>query len=540
MQTSATYNQPRLTVLHGKFAAYLAWSQPFIHHLIVGLERTVDNVVICNRTENLDRFPLPRIQRIDRRYLTEPTRAVVAANHLRLTYHPDVMHAHFGWSGIRMLLLKQLLRLPLVTTFGGRDVAVQMHVPEFQEVYRPLFAASEQLVCVSHDLKRQLLDFGAPPERVCVIHRGTNLHDFAFVDRSLRTEDASVQLLMVGRLVEKKGHRYALEALRALIDEGLKLHLTIVGEGEEYAGLRRLRRDLNLRDHVTLVPPTNHEGVRGYMRDADIFLHCSVTGQDGDTEGIPNVVVEAAAMGLPVIGTEHGGIVEPVRHGETGLLVKERDVAGLVQALRQLARERPLRLEMGRGGHRFMSSDFDLDKQIRSYREIYTVLVHNYREYPERRSQSWLPEAFDKKIDRALRASSNAVEFSVSELFEELTAPSDLSTLAMPKKSGRWARFYEIKRYIPHRIKFPIKMALRELLVSLLRFRSRWEGVEAIDPKEDLDDLVLRYFREGGDIETLLSDYDFHSMPRAKLFLSRALRNHFGLASDDDAQTSGT
>ena len=97
----------RLTVLQAKFGAWLAWSQPFIHELVRGVGRSVDNVVVCNRTENLDRFAVPRLVRLPVRYVTEPRLALLAAAHLRRTYRPDAIHAHFGWSGLRMLLQQQ-------------------------------------------------------------------------------------------------------------------------------------------------------------------------------------------------------------------------------------------------------------------------------------------------------------------------------------------------------------------------------------------------------------------------------------------------
>jgi hypothetical protein len=119
----------RLTVLQCKFSAYLSWSQPFIHNLVTGVGRYVDNVVVCNRTENLDRFRVPQVVRFPVRYTTEPRLALLAAAHLERAHRPDLIHAHFGWSGLRMLLMKQYLRIPLVVTFGGRDLGVQMRMP---------------------------------------------------------------------------------------------------------------------------------------------------------------------------------------------------------------------------------------------------------------------------------------------------------------------------------------------------------------------------------------------------------------------------
>ena len=124
----------QLTVLQAKFSAYLSWSQPFLHSLISRLDDHVRNVIVCNRTENLNRFPVNHVERLPTRYLVEPRLGVLAASYLRRTWQPDVMHAHFGWSGLRLILMKQILRIPLVVTFGGRDVGLQMNLPDFDRL----------------------------------------------------------------------------------------------------------------------------------------------------------------------------------------------------------------------------------------------------------------------------------------------------------------------------------------------------------------------------------------------------------------------
>ena len=256
----------RLTVLQGKFAAYLSWSQPFIHQLISALGEHVTNVVVCNRAENLDRFPTENIVRFKTRYLVNPTFSMLASSYLLKAWKPQVMHAHFGWSGIRMLLLRQFLRVPLVVSFGGRDAGVQMHMPHFDRLYQVLLDASDQIICVSEDLKSQLVEHGVAEDRIAVIRRGTNLRRFNFVDRSDRDPAAAVKLLMVGRCVEKKGHQYVFEALSQLAGKEASVHLTIVGEGEQYHLLRKLRNSLRLRDVVEFAGVTDHEGVRRHSR----------------------------------------------------------------------------------------------------------------------------------------------------------------------------------------------------------------------------------------------------------------------------------
>ncbi|MDX1650730.1 MAG: glycosyltransferase, partial [Myxococcota bacterium] len=415
-------SQQKLTVLQAKFAAYLSWSQPFLHALVAGLDPHVRNVVLCEHTENLDRFPVRHVERIPTRYLVRPGLAVLAARYLQRTWQPDLMHAHFGWSGLRLLMLKQILRIPLVVTFGGRDVGLQMQLADFRELYGMMLDASDAIVCVSRDLRDKLRDAGADPDRIHVIHRGTDLARFGFVDRSARDPDAPVRILMVGRIVEKKGHRYALEALAGLAAAGRRAELVIVGEGEGYHEVKRLRRRLGLRGRVELAGPTDHAGVRRHMERADLLLHCSVTPPSGDVEGIPNVVVEAQAMGLPVVGTRHGGIAEAVRDGETGLLVSEAEVAPLQRALARLVDDPALRLRMGRDARAFVDAHFSLTRQVEQHLAVYEKVVAHAASDPAWRTRSWLPETCPGLARRALLAHgiSHPSEFSIAELIERL------------------------------------------------------------------------------------------------------------------------
>ena len=100
------------------------------------------------------------------------------------------------------------------------------------------------------------------------------------------------------------------------------------------------------------------------MRRAWLLAAPSITARDGDAEGLPNTVVEAAASGVPVIGTRHSGIPEAVLHGETGLLVAERDVAALAAALDTVLGSSELRARMAAGGRRLAEQRFDAARQM--------------------------------------------------------------------------------------------------------------------------------------------------------------------------------
>lgn len=550
---------PRLTVLQAKFAAYLSWSQPFLHALISGLDEHVGNVIICNRTENLDRFPVRSVERIPTRYLVKPRLGVLAASYLRRTWRPDVMHAHFGWSGLRLLLMKQMLRIPLVVTFGGRDVGLQMRLPDFDRLYAAMLDATDAIICVSEDLRSKLIEAGADPERIHVVYRGTDLKRFAYVDRSERPAEGPVRALMVGRIVEKKGHRFALEALEPLVTAGRDVHLTIVGEGEAYLEVRRLRRRLGLHGHVELVGSTDHHGVRRYMEQSDFLVHCSVTPPSGDVEGIPNVVVEAQAMGLPVIGTVHGGIGEAVRDGETGILVPEREVEPLTRAMERLL-DRETRLRLGRQARAFVDENFNLQRQVDQHVAIYEKVVTQTRSDPEWKVRNWLPDDYSNLVDMTLLAQNirHPTEFSIAELLERLVwarrlegrlsaggefppLPDPSSATFMPEASqlagrdpatGRQVgllralvgvvrgmvrrafghqqhgepvestleQLYNLKGYMPQAVKFPMKIGLGRILAWAIERRHNARHGQ-IGTLEEVDRRIFEFFRAGGDLQ---------------------------------------
>jgi hypothetical protein len=396
-----------------------------------------------------------------------------------------------------MLLLRQYLRIPMAVTFGGRDLGVQMPMPEFQPLYRVLLDASEQIICVSEELRDTLVADGLEPDRIAVIRRGTDLARFAFEDRSGRDPSAGVRALMVGRLIEKKGHRYALEALAAWVREGLDVRLVVVGEGEEVHGLLRLARSLGVRDRLELVGTTDHAGVRARMAEADLLLHCSVTGRDGDKEGIPNVVVEAQATGLPVVATHHGGIAEVVRDGETGFLVPERDAAALAAAGGRLLRDRALRLAMGRAAGAFARAELDLEKQVTRHVEIYEKLATEHGPESERMRRHFIPEDFAELVDRSFRVQS---ELSLSELSERLVRGRsfDASFAGGESRPGLASRAYNLKRFVPMTVKFPAKLLLGRCLLGLIELRRRFSAAEA---PEEIDRRVADHFRAGGRLE---------------------------------------
>jgi glycosyltransferase involved in cell wall biosynthesis len=499
---------PHITILHGKFNKYLSWSQPFLYQLIQRLGEHARNIVICQRTENLVRFPTRDLYRIHTGCLADEPRALLASAAAGRRWNPQLLHAHFGWSGIRMAPMRQFLRVPLVTTFGGRDVGHEMDLPLLAPLYRVLLEISELMICVSEDLKRQLVARGAPDERVVVIHRGTDLEWFQFVDRSQRDQGGPVHLLMVGRLVEKKGHRYALRAVHKLIEAGDTVHLTVVGDGDELEQLLDLRLDLNLAPHVDFVGSTDAVGVRDWYRRADILLHPSVTASDGNIEGLPNTVVEAAATGLPVVATRHGGIAEAVQHERTGIMVDERDVEGLAAAVQGLAQDRQRRLMLGRSAAEFARDRFDIGRQVSRHLDLYREVVEANPADAPRMRRTFLDQRHFEGLRRAIRPGRDDTIVAQIEELSWWWAQKRGAPAFRPPSSSRLSSLRGHVVRIPELIRRPVRRLLGAAVRTALQSSNRQKGGDKSAPAYDLRSAVLGFVDRGGDLEEVDPNWD--------------------------------
>jgi colanic acid/amylovoran biosynthesis glycosyltransferase len=166
----------------------------------------------------------------------------------------------------------------------------------------------------------------------------------------------------VGRLVEKKGIGYVLEAVHRLREAGVEAAYEVVGDGPLRPGLEADCRRLGLEDRVRFLGWQNQQQVAEALERAQVLVAASVTAANADEEGIPNVLKEGMAVGLPVLSTGAGGIAELVEHEATGLLVPERDPEALAARLAELARHPERRAALARAGRTRVERDYDIER----------------------------------------------------------------------------------------------------------------------------------------------------------------------------------
>jgi len=271
------------------------------------------------------------------------------------------LHAHFchGTTTIAMFV-SRLTGRPFSFTAHAKDIFLKSLNPG-DLLQRKRRQASFLVTCTNanrHYLNT-LCPEGAP---IYTIYHG--LAPDVFSPTSVSPSQPPV-ILSVGRFVEKKGFSYLVEACRLLRDQGQAFQCHLIGDpgdtvtGDVTPSLRKMIETWNLEDVVHLKPSVTQEQLRLLYQECTIFtLPCQIL-DNGDRDGIPNVLAEAMATGLPVVSTNISGIPEIVKHGHNGLLIPQKNAQALAESLAELLRSPALRTSLGQAARETMCRIFD-------------------------------------------------------------------------------------------------------------------------------------------------------------------------------------
>jgi colanic acid/amylovoran biosynthesis glycosyltransferase len=273
----------------------------------------------------------------------------------------DIIHSHFGLNGALAIYLK-LMGVPgrYLTTFHGYDVNSLPHKAS-PGYYRELFSHGDRFTSNTDYTRRRAVALGCDEKKITILPVGLDIRKFGFRPRQLAPGEP-VRLLTIGRLVEKKGHKYALKAVKELSDKGFDIRYSIAGDGPEKDRLQGLASSLGLTKKVEFLQDINEQEALELYSNCHIFVLPSVTSADQDREGQALVLQEAQATGMPVVSTRHNGIPEGVLDGVSAFLVPERDHRRLAEKIEYLI-ERPSSWPvMGEAGRKFVEGKYDIRK----------------------------------------------------------------------------------------------------------------------------------------------------------------------------------
>jgi glycosyltransferase involved in cell wall biosynthesis len=250
-----------------------------------------------------------------------------------------------------------------------------LHGPdEFFEVADTRLAvkarSASAVSCISDFARSQVMAVLDEDEwsKLWVIHNGVDPDHFA-PPANRQNGSGPLSVLYIGRMVPVKGQALLIDAVEQLRRSGLNIEATLLGEGVRRESLTRLVRDRGLDDAIRLPGVVGQEEIRDYYRQADIFVLPSFA------EGVPGVLMEAMAMGLPVVTTRIAGIQELVEDGYSGFVVPPGRVDVLVDAVQRLASNPELRREMGERGRAKVIAEYSIEPSAAGMHEMFAAVI---------------------------------------------------------------------------------------------------------------------------------------------------------------------
>jgi len=271
----------------------------------------------------------------------------------------DVVLAEYGPTAISVREACRREGTPFVAHFHGWDAYVLPQRPEVLAGYRRVFRDAAAIVAVSRHMVEQLVSLGAPEEKIHWNPCGAVVPEVA-----ARPGEAPPLFVAVGRFTPKKAPDVTLRAFAHVVRAVPDARMEMIGPGPLLEASRSLARELGIEERIEFHGAAAHDAVCRPLSRARCFVQHSVTAPDGDREGTPVAVLEAMALGLPIVSTRHTGIMDIVEEGATGTLVEEFDVEDMARAMIAYARD-PARAEAhGRAAREAVRTRWSMDLSI--------------------------------------------------------------------------------------------------------------------------------------------------------------------------------
>lgn len=296
-------------------------------------------------------------------------------------FKASLIHAHFGKNGYVLGPLAHAMKRPLVTTFHGFDATYSgdpktpggfNQVRFFARGRAQMGRQNPFNIAVSDFIRDRLLELGFPQNSIYRHYIG--------VDTALFRPDPSPRVpgrvVSIARFVEYKGYRYMIDALARVAAQGVPVDYVMIGDGPLRSELEAYAR--KSLPKVTVHPRLSQEEIRAELGRAQLYLHGSVTLDNGHAEAFGIANLEAQAVGTPVVAFRSGGVGEAVEEGATGLLAAEKDVAGLADAIGQLLSDQPRWQAFHARAPSWVKTRFDIVSQTALMEDYYDEVIRRY------------------------------------------------------------------------------------------------------------------------------------------------------------------
>jgi glycosyltransferase involved in cell wall biosynthesis len=284
----------------------------------------------------------------------------------------DHIHAHFiSVPADVAMIMARMMNVQYTISAHAHDIIFGKHIPQ------KIAGCSALLVCHTSGKQRIVNNYCSNPveaEKIHLVYHGVNNNFWKRQARAGETKQSFLKLLSVGRLVEKKGHKYLLEAVRRMAHKKIPLRCTIIGDGPLKSSFERFITAHQLKAHVFLAGGMCQNEVKNLLEDTDIFVLPCVTSENGDEDGIPNAILEAMAMEVPVISTAVGSIREVVLHNQTGMVVPEKDPEAIISAIEEIFQSHNLSNKLAKNGRALIVDRFDPQLAVDKVQHLFQLI----------------------------------------------------------------------------------------------------------------------------------------------------------------------
>jgi len=254
------------------------------------------------------------------------------------SFKPDVIHGHFGYESMILLENINAPKCPVVISFHGYDANEMLKRTSYVKklnYYIDEFDITP--IYVSNYMRKDMEKAGVHLKNAKLLYYGTDMEYFKPIVASKPHE--KFIFIQISSFNEKKGHTYTLQAFKKFlesVEDKAKYRLVLAGGGTLLEQIKNEAKNLGISNYVEFTGMITYKETYPLLQQADIFIHHSITSSTGQKEGIPNALMEAMAMELPVISTFHAGIPELVEDGVNGYLVREKDIDAYAQRMKDI------------------------------------------------------------------------------------------------------------------------------------------------------------------------------------------------------------
>ncbi|MGE5806308.1 MAG: glycosyltransferase [Ignavibacteria bacterium] len=365
---------------------YLFYTGSWVYNQIVGV-KDFNSFVFTQRKENLDQFPLNNIISaedfppykifLNKIYVKYSGKYGLFFRRETKKNKINIFHAHMGFEACYWIDMVKHTSLPFVTSFYGQDVSKLGKIDSWLKKYKLVFDYGALFLAEGPFLRKQLIEIGCPEEKTVIQKLGIHVDKYPVKDWNKKNN--KIKIMQVSAFREKKGIEYSLEAVSLLKKKFKDFEFVLAGgwdNEEAFLNIKNLIKKLSIEDKVSLLGKITHKQMIEKLLDCDIFLHPSVIASDGDNEGgAPVSIMEASAMGLPVVSTLHADIPEVIIHNKTGLLSEEKNSPAVCANLIELINSDEKRINFGLAGRKYIEEKYNLVNQVEKLSNIYHNLI---------------------------------------------------------------------------------------------------------------------------------------------------------------------